>query len=55
MVKVILSAIETQLGPTNYNESIYDPFSSWKRGGIMDFDICNVFDTSLLSANDDCP
>ena len=55
MVKVILSVIESQLGTINYNETIYDPLPSLTRGGIINFDICNVFDTPLLSVNSDCP
>eukprot|EP01084_Bolivina_argentea_P104574 187240_1 len=54
MMNVILSSVQsTSLQPINYESSVNNEVTAWKRAGIFDFTICTVFDTML--SNQNCP
>jgi len=55
MVDSIIRSLQSvSFQPIYYDENNH-PLAPWKKGGILTFIICNVFDTVLLSSNIECP
>ena len=53
---IILNVIPSfLLHPIEYNETDSKSLATWKRGGIIDFLICNIFDSELGNIDFECP
>ena len=55
MVKAVLKTMSKFLSSTiDYDETQRDESTSWRRGGINDFNMCSVFDSNLENRDDEC-
>ena len=55
MVDAILDTIPTfLLQSVHYEETQRNELALWKRGGIVDFFVCYIFDSELTNASDQC-